>query len=219
MQETNFHILPQTRQLRALHTIIRDKNASLNDFVFYSQRIMRMLLEAALDLLPFEEHKVTTPVGATYQGLRFCSNICGVSVIRAGESMEQPLRELCGAIPIGKILIQRDKTTKLPHLFYANLPDDIASKYVLLLEPMLATAGSAKVAVRVLLEKGVPEKNIVLVNFLTVPKAIETICATYPQLQLITSSVEQELNHNAYMVPGIGDFGDRFFGANALSLF
>lgn len=120
------HLLPQTNLLRALHTVIRDRNASRDDFVFYSGRIIRLLVETALDMLPFEACAAETPVGARYDGLRFDPHICGVSVARAGESMEAGLRAVCRSVRIGKILIQRDKKTKLPRLYYAAFPADIA---------------------------------------------------------------------------------------------
>jgi uracil phosphoribosyltransferase len=208
----NVHLLPQTNQLRALHTTIRDRGAARADFVTHSRRIIRLLLEAALGLMPFDKHEVTTPVGAAYPGLRCAVRLCAVPVIRAGESMESEVREVIPDIPIGKILIQRDKTTKLPHLYYQNLPSDIAERHVLLLEPMLATGGSAKAAIGVLLDAGVREENIVFVNFLAAPEGIEAVHAAHPEVRIITSSIEDCLNENAFMVPGIGDFGDRFFG-------
>lgn len=208
----NVHSLPQTNQLRAMHTIIRDQHASREDFVFYSRRIIRLLLEAAMDLLPFDEHDVTTPVGETYHGLKFASKLCAVPVIRAGESMEAELREVHPGIRIGKILIQRDKETKLPHLYYSNLPEDIGERFVLLLEPMLATGGSALAAIRVLLEADVKEENVILVNFLASPEGLDAVSQAHPKLEIITSSIEEKLNDNAFMVPGIGDFGDRYFG-------
>nr|WP_244210086.1 uracil phosphoribosyltransferase [Streptomyces nanshensis] len=137
-------LLPQTSLLRALHTVVRDKNASGRDFEIYSRRIIRLLLETGLDLLPFEKREVTTPVGETYHGLEFPRRVCGVSVVRAGESMETELREMVPGIRIGKILIQRDKRTKQPELFYKHLPGDIHTGHVLLMEPMLATGGSAR---------------------------------------------------------------------------
>ena len=82
---------------------------------------------------------VTTPVGSTYNGVKFEGKICGVSIMRAGESMEQALRECCRSVRIGKILIQRDEETSQPRLFYDKLPEDIANRWVLLLDPMLAT--------------------------------------------------------------------------------
>jgi len=103
------HLLPQTDQLRALHSMVRNRAARREDFVHYSGRIIRMLLEASLGLLPFTEWHVPTPVGQTYPGLHFGTKICGVAVARAGESMEAGLREICPGIRIGKILIQRNK--------------------------------------------------------------------------------------------------------------
>ncbi|MFJ8211316.1 uracil phosphoribosyltransferase [Streptomyces sp. NPDC096033] len=208
----NVHPLPQTNQLRAMHTIIRDRRASRADFVFYSRRIIRLLLESALDQLPFDQHEAITPVGETYEGLRLGPQLCAVPVVRAGDSMLDELRQVIPDITVGKLLIQRDKTTKLPHLYYKNFPEDIADRHVLLLEPMLATGGSAKAAIEVLLDAGVKEGNIVFVNFLASPEGIEAVHAKYPLVKIVTSSIEQRLNENAFMIPGIGDFGDRYFG-------
>ncbi|MEU3408816.1 uracil phosphoribosyltransferase [Streptomyces sp. NPDC006670] len=208
----NVHPLPQTNQLRAMHTIIRDRRASRADFVFYSRRIIRLLLESALNQLPFDQHEAITPVGETYEGLRLGPQLCAVPVVRAGDSMLDELRQVIPDITVGKLLIQRDKTTKLPHLFYKNFPEDIADRHVLLLEPMLATGGSAKAAIEVLLDAGVKEENIIFVNFLASPEGIEAVHAAYPLVKIVTSSIEQRLNENAFMIPGIGDFGDRYFG-------
>ncbi|MFD8145188.1 uracil phosphoribosyltransferase [Streptomyces sp. NPDC059708] len=208
----NVHPLPQTNQLRAMHTIIRDRRASRADFVFYSRRIIRLLLESALNQLPFDQHEAITPVGETYEGLRLGPQLCAVPVVRAGDSMLDELRQVIPDITVGKLLIQRDKTTKLPHLYYKNFPEDIADRHVLLLEPMLATGGSAKAAIEVLLDSGVHEENIIFVNFLASPEGIEAVHAAYPLVKIVTSSIEQRLNENAFMIPGIGDFGDRYFG-------
>ncbi len=208
------HLLPQTNQLRAIHTIIRDRHVRREDFVFYAGRIIRLLIETGLNLLPFESHDVTTPVGRTYKGLRFASRLCGVPIIRAGESMEAELRAICRSIRIGKVLIQRDKQTKLPSLYYANLPEDIAQRHVLLLDPMLATGGTALAAIQLLLDKGVSEDRIVFITFITAPEGITAVCRRYPEVKIVTSSIEERLNENAYMLPGIGDFGDRFFGTD-----
>jgi uracil phosphoribosyltransferase len=217
LQDPNLHILPQTKQLRALHTIIRDRTATREDFVFYSGRIIRLVIECALDQLPYTPCDVRTPVGDSYQGLRLASPVCGVSVIRAGDSMEGELRAAWPSIRIGKILIQRDKATKLPQLYYSALPDDIAQRHVLLLDPMLATGGTALKAIQVLLDRGVAENNIVFVNLIAAPEGIAVVRRRHPELPIVTSAVERRLNQDAYMIPGIGDFGDRYFGTDGKS--
>lgn len=206
------HLLPQTDQLRAIHTIIRDRDCAREDFVFYARRVMRLLLEHGLDLLPFTKKQVTTPVGVTYDGLEFATKICAVPVIRAGEALEGELRDIHPGIRIGKILIQRDKQTKLPHLYYSHLPEDIADRHVLLLEPMLATGGSALAAIDVLKDAGVSEDRIIMVNFISSPEGIARVGAERPHVKIVTSAVEERLNEHAFMIPGIGDFGDRYFG-------
>ena len=97
------------------------------------------MVEEGLNHLPVVEHTVSTATGNTYSGVKFQGKICGVSIMRAGEAMEQGLRECCRSVRIGKILIQRDEETAKPKLFYDKLPGDIASRWVLLLDPMLAT--------------------------------------------------------------------------------
>lgn len=119
--------------------MIRDKNTERADFIFYSNRIIRLLVEEGLNHLPVIEHTVTTPVGRSYAGVMFQGKICGVSIMRAGEAMEEGLRNCCRSVRIGKILIQRDEETSMPKLFYDKLPEDIAERWVLLLDPMFAT--------------------------------------------------------------------------------
>lgn len=120
-------------------SIIRDRHTERADFIFYSNRIIRLLVEEGLNHLPVIEQAVTTPVGRSYNGLTFQGKICGVSIMRAGEAMEQGLRDCCRSVRIGKILIQRDEETSCPRLFYDKLPEDIADRWVLLLDPMFAT--------------------------------------------------------------------------------
>ncbi|KAG6890191.1 Uracil phosphoribosyltransferase, synthesizes UMP from uracil [Termitomyces sp. T32_za158] len=120
------YTLPQTAQLEALYTIIRDKNTSRGDFLFYSDRIIRLLVEEGLNHLPVVKQTVETPTGSVYEGVGFKGKICGVSILRAGEArsspvsietpnnhlqaMEAGLREVCRSVRIGKILIQRVRT-------------------------------------------------------------------------------------------------------------
>ncbi|MCK0745390.1 uracil phosphoribosyltransferase [Chromohalobacter nigrandesensis] len=206
------HVLNQTKSLKAIHSVIRHRDTSHSLFVFQANRLIRLILEKCFELLPYQPYEVRTPIGELYEGQQVSKPLCAVSVVRAGESMEYALSSILAGFPIGKILIQRNKVTKLPHLYYAAFPEDIADRYVLLLEPMLATGGSAIMAVRELLERGVPEHNIIFANVLTSPEGLARLESTYPNLTIVTSSVEKRLNEEAFMVPGIGDFGDRYFG-------
>src|SRR5687768_3317137 len=136
-QDSNkkLHLMAQSKQLLALHSEIRNKNCSQADFIFYSKRIIRLVLEEALSFLPFESVKIATPTGVSYDGVRATSGFIGVSVLRSGESMEEELRVMCPSVRIGKILVQRDEVTKMPRLFYSSFPKNFANDYVLLLDP------------------------------------------------------------------------------------
>ncbi|KAH8908773.1 uracil phosphoribosyltransferase [Coniochaeta ligniaria NRRL 30616] len=207
----NVTVLPQTPQLIALLTMIRDKNTERGDFIFYSNRIIRLLVEEGLNHLPTVEHTVTTPVGRPYAGLMFQGKICGVSIMRAGEAMEQGLRDCCRSVRIGKILIQRDEETAQPKLFYDKLPEDISDRWVLLLDPMFATGGSAIMAAEVLMSRGVPEERILFLNLIASPEGIKNFATKFPKLRVVTAFVDQGLDEKNYIVPGLGDFGDRFY--------
>ncbi|KAF2423307.1 uracil phosphoribosyltransferase [Tothia fuscella] len=209
--QSNVHILPQSSQLIALLSKIRDKDTDRADFIFYSNRIIRLLVEEGLNHLPTVEHSITTPVGHTYSGVKFEGKICGVSIMRAGEAMEQGLRDCCRSVRIGKILIQRDEETAKPKLFYDKLPEDIASRWVLLLDPMLATGGSALMAVEVLKSKGVPEDHILFLNLIASPEGASNFAERFPNVRVVTAFVDQGLDEKNYIVPGLGDFGDRFY--------
>lgn len=207
----NVLILPQTPQLIALMTLIRDKRTARADFIFHANRVIRLLVEEGLNHLPVVEHMVTTPVGRQYSGVKFQGKICGVSIMRAGEAMEQGLRDCCRSVRIGKILIQRDEETAKPRLFYVKLPEDIAERWVLLLDPMFATGGSATLAVDVLKSRGVPEERILFLNVIASPEGVTSFAQRFPKLRVVTAFVDQGLDENNYIVPGLGDFGDRFY--------
>ena len=191
--------------------IIRDRTTSRGDFVFYSDRIIRLLVEEGLNQLPVDPVKIETPLGVTYDGHKFQGKICGVSIIRAGESMEQGLRDCCRSVRLGKILIQRDEETATPKLFYVKLPDDISERYVLLLDPLLATGGSASMAIDVLAERGVKPERILFLNVLASPEGIQIFKEKYPAVKIITGMIDEGLDDKKYVVPGIGDFGDRYY--------
>jgi uracil phosphoribosyltransferase len=193
--------------------MIRDHKTGRADFIFYSNRIIRLLVEEGLNHLPVESQEITTPVGRPYAGVKFEGKICGVSIMRAGESMEQGLRDCCRSVRIGKILIQRDEETSKPKLYYDKLPEDIASRWVLLLDPMLATGmfwcealcewrdadviwlgGSALMAIDVLKSRGVPEEHILFLNLIASPEGAKNLADQFPKVRVVTAFVDAGLD-------------------------
>lgn len=208
----NIIVLDHSPQIKALMTMIRSKDTRRNDFIFYADRLTRILVERGLELLPVKEKKVTTPLDQTYNGLEFEGKICAVPIIRAGESMEKAVREVCKKIRIGKILIQRDEEDASPILFYSKLPNDISKRYILLLDPMLATGGSVCAAIKILKDKGVLESKMIFINLLSSEEGLKKVHGEYPEIKIVTGEVDPELNDKAFICPGLGDFGDRYFG-------
>ena len=211
---SNLKLLPTNFQIRGMHTIIRDKMTARNDFVFYADRLIRLVVEHGLGYLPFTEIFVDTPTGHQYRGCEFSNKLCGVSIIRSGESMENALRACCKSVKIGKILIQREGDTGPCRIIYEKVPLDISQRYVLLLDPILASGNSAIAAIDLLVSKGVAERQIIFLTLIAAPQGIMKVCERYPNLTLVTSEIDASLSPAHVVLPGIGEFGDRYFGTD-----
>ncbi|CAN1134008.1 Uridine kinase-like protein 4 [Linum perenne] len=209
----NLYVIQSTFQIRGMHTLIRDSQTTKHDFVFYADRLIRLVVEHGLGHLPFTEKQVLTPTGSVYTGVDFCKRLCGVSVVRSGESMENALRACCKGIKIGKILIHREGDNG-QHLIYEKLPKDIADRHVLLLDPILGTGNSAVQAITLLVSKGVPEANIIFLNLISAPQGVHVVCKRFPRIKIVTSEIETGLNEDFRVIPGMGEFGDRYFGTD-----
>ncbi|WVY90679.1 hypothetical protein V8G54_036193 [Vigna mungo] len=209
----SLYVIQSTFQIRGMHTLIRDSQTTKHDFVFYSDRLIRLVVEHGLGHLPFTEKQVITPTGSVYSGVDFCKRLCGVSIIRSGESMENALRACCKGIKIGKILIHREGDNG-QQLIYEKLPKDISDRHVLLLDPILGTGNSAVQAISLLLKKGVPESNIIFLNLISAPQGVHVVCKSFPKIKIVTSDIEIGLNEDFRVIPGMGEFGDRYFGTD-----
>ncbi|WOG96414.1 hypothetical protein DCAR_0415749 [Daucus carota subsp. sativus] len=210
---TNLFVIQSTNQIRGMHTLVRDVRTTNHDFVFYADRLIRLVVEHGLGHLPFTEKQIKTPTGSIYTGVVFNKRLCGVSVVRSGESMENALRACCKGIKIGKILIHGAGTNGR-QLIYEKLPADISSRQVLLLDPVLASGNSAVKAISLLLTKGVPESNIIFLNLIAAPEGVHTVCKKFPRLKIVTSEIDSSLNEDSSVIPGMGEFGDRYFGTD-----
>ncbi|KAL0381811.1 UNVERIFIED_CONTAM: Uridine kinase-like protein 1, chloroplastic [Sesamum angustifolium] len=189
----NVYVIQSTFQIRGMHTLIRDRDISKHDFVFYSDRVIRLVVEHGLGHLPFTEKQVVTPT--------------------VGESMENALRACCKGIKIGKILIHRHGDNG-KQLIYEKLPKDICERHVLLLDPVLATGNSANEAIELLIQKGVPESHIIFLNLISAPEGIHRVCKRFPLVKIVTSEIDAGLNGDFQVIPGMGEFGDRYFGTD-----
>ncbi|OQS02792.1 uracil phosphoribosyltransferase [Thraustotheca clavata] len=207
-------ILLQSNAINSLHVMLRDKRSTHVQFKKYADRLMRILAEEALAACTVEFSIVWTPTGAEFSGLRPNSNICAVSIVRAGDALLEQVLMCEPAVSVGKILIQRDESTaeKLPIVYYAKLPPRMSAfERVLLLDPMLATGGSVMKAIQLLLDAGVAERDIIFANVLSCPQGLESVFQAYSQIRVVTTAIDPELNENKYIVPGLGDYGDRYY--------
>ncbi|XP_062933882.1 uridine-cytidine kinase-like 1 isoform X8 [Cynocephalus volans] len=209
-------VLKSTPQVRGMHTIIRDKETSRDEFIFYSKRLMRLLIEHALSFLPFQDCVVQTPQGRDYTGKCYAGKqITGVSILRAGETMEPALRAVCKDVRIGTILIQTNQLTGEPELHYLRLPKDISDDHVILMDCTVSTGAAAMMAVRVLLDHDVPEDKIFLLSLLMAEMGVHSVAYAFPRVRIITTAVDKRVNQLFRIIPGIGNFGDRYFGTDA----
>ncbi|KAI4796091.1 hypothetical protein KUCAC02_029454 [Chaenocephalus aceratus] len=210
---TTLSVMESTPQVRGMHTIIRNKETNRDEFIFYSKRLMRLLIEHALSFLPLK--------GGTYEGKRLSGKrITGVSILRAGETMEQALMAVCKDIRLGKILIQTNHDTGEPEVSdftTLRLPKDLTEDYVILMDSTVSTGAAALMAVRVLLDHDVAEDKIFLISLLMAEMGVHSVAYAFPKVRIITTAVDKEVNDQFHIIPGIGNFGDRYFGTDAPS--
>ena len=213
--EGNVDVL-QSRAVTVLLSKLRDKNTNCKDFNFYGDRLMSILAEEALARLPtVKEGIVETPCGQADGLLEGdIANLSIVSIPRSGDILQEAVRKICPGVGIGKILIQRDETTKEKKavLYYKKLPKNISDCYVILTDPMLATAGSSIKAISVLIEAGVKEENLMFLNLICCPEGLTNLHTTYPRVKVVTCYIDECLNAQKFIVPGLGDYGDRYYG-------
>ena len=191
-------------------SILRDENTSVKEFrELISEIAMLMCYEATRDL-PLEEVDVKTPVA-----MAKCRRIAGkklaiVPILRAGLGMVDGMVSMMPNVKVGHIGLFRDPETKLPVKYYYKMPADIAERDVIVVDPMLATGGSASAAITFLKESGA--KHIKLMSIIGAPEGVAKMQKDHPDVDIFVAALDDHLNENAYIVPGLGDAGDRIFG-------
>ena len=191
-------------------SILRDEKTSVKEFrELVSEIAMLMCYEATRDL-PLEDITVQTPVAPAQ-----CRRIAGkklaiVPILRAGLGMVDGMVSMMPNVKVGHIGLFRDPDTKLPVKYYCKMPADIAERDVIVVDPMLATGGSAAAAIDFLKEDGV--KHIKLMSIIGAPEGVAKMQEAHPDVDIFVAALDDHLNDHAYIVPGLGDAGDRIFG-------
>ena len=197
---------------------IRDKTVNTADFRKMAKRLMRILVEEALSLEYDEEIIKESPCG--YYRSKICtfdqSDMIAVSILRSGDALLDELLNIMPDVRIGKILVQRNESShkKEAIYFFEKLPNNISDKKVILVDPMIATGGSAIASIEILLKKGIKEENILFVNIISCEDGIKNLFERFPNIKMITGVCDPELLSIKYIAPGLGDFGDRYYGTN-----
>lgn len=191
-------------------TLMRDVNTGSKDFRQLLTEITMLMGYEITRNLPLEDVEVETPVTkATFKALQG-KKLGIVPILRAGLGMVDGLVSLMPAAKIGHVGLYRDPETLQPVEYYCKLPQDINEREMLVVDPMLATGGSAVAAIDVLKAKGA--NNIKLVNLVAAPEGIEEVKKYHPDVDIYVASIDEKLNDHGYIVPGLGDAGDRLFG-------
>ncbi|MFC6346217.1 uracil phosphoribosyltransferase [Vagococcus carniphilus] len=191
-------------------TIIRDKNCGTKVFREVVDEIaMLMAYEVSRDM-PLEDIEIETPIGKSIQKTLTGKKVAIVPILRAGIGMVDGMLELIPAAKVGHVGLYRDEETFEPVEYFVKLPADIAERQLFVVDPMLATGGSAIMAIDLLKKRGAT--NIKFVCLVAAPEGIKALQEAHPDIDIITAGLDEKLNEQGYIVPGLGDAGDRLFG-------
>ena len=190
--------------------ILRSKNTSVKEFRELISEISGLMCDEATRNLPTKEVEVQTPVAVAK-----CRRLAGkklaiIPILRAGLGMVDAMVDLIPSAKIGHIGLYRDPETHMPVEYYCKLPEDISNRQVFVVDPMLATGGSAVAAIDFLKQHGC--KNIVMMNIIGCPEGVKAVQDAHPDVDMYLAALDEKLNEHAYIVPGLGDAGDRIFG-------
>ena len=190
--------------------ILRSKNTSVKEFRELVSEISGLMCYEATRNLPTKEVEVQTPVA-----MAKCRRLAGkklaiIPILRAGLGMVDAMVDLIPSAKIGHIGLYRDPETHLPVEYYCKLPEDIGNRQVFVVDPMLATGGSAVAAIDFLKKYGC--QNIIMMNIIGAPEGVKAVQEAHPDVDIYLAALDEKLNEHAYIVPGLGDAGDRIFG-------
>ena len=187
---------------------LRDSSTAPEEFRSLARKVITMLLYEATADLPAKPGKVRTPL-AEADAIEIETEVVAIPVLRAGLGLLAPVLELLPRVSVGYIGLERDEETAVAHIYYNKLPR-LQGKIPLLLDPMLATGGSAAQALDLIKEAGGRETRMICI--VAAPEGVKVLEERHPEVDVYTAALDDRLNDRAYIMPGLGDFGDRLFG-------
>lgn len=190
--------------------ILRDEKTGMKEFRELIEEIATLMTYEAFKDVPTKKVMVKTPLEETEQTVVVEKSIVLVPVLRAGLGMVNGVHVLFPTAKVGHIGMFRNEETLEPQEYYCKLPDGVEDKLVVVLDPMLATGGSAIAAINQLKKRRV--KNIKMMSIIAAPEGVKALASAHPDVQIYVATVDRELNENGYILPGLGDAGDRLFG-------
>ncbi len=190
-------------------TMLRDEKTNVKDFRELANEIALLMGYEATKDLELTDVKVKTPMQET-MGKTITKQVALVPILRAGLGMVEALMSLIPAAKVGHVGLYRDPQTHEPVEYYCKLPTDIEQRQVLVLDPMLATGGSAVAAIDFIKKRGA--KKIKLMNIIGAPEGVKAVQDAHPDVDIYIGALDEKLNENCYIIPGLGDAGDRLFG-------
>jgi uracil phosphoribosyltransferase len=205
----NVHVLDHPLLQHKL-SILRDERTGVKDFREVVSEIATLMCYEATRDLPLEEMEIQTPVAKAKVMVISGKKLAIVPILRAGLGMVDGILTLIPSAKVGHIGLYRDPETLEPVEYYCKMPNDISERDVIILDPMLATGGSASAAIQFL--KNYEVKHIKLMNIIAAPEGIARVRKDHPDVDIYCAAVDEKLNDHGYIVPGLGDAGDRIFG-------
>ena len=191
-------------------TLLRKEDTSTNEFRKLVEEIAMLMGYEALSDLETQEITVKTPIEESVQPVISGKKLAVVPILRAGLGMVNGILALVPSAKVGHIGLYRDEETHEPHEYYCKLPADCAEREVFVVDPMLATGGSSIAAIQLLKDKGC--KSIRLLCIIAAPEGVKAMQEAHPDVDIYIGALDQKLNDHGYIVPGLGDAGDRIFG-------
>ena len=207
----NFHVLDHPLIQHKL-TMIRQKDCGTKVFREVVNEIsMLMAYEVSRDL-PLEDVEIETPLVKTILKTLAGKKVAIIPILRAGLGMVDGILELIPAAKIGHVGMYRDHDTLQPVEYFVKLPSDISERQLFVVDPMLATGGSAVAAIDALLKRGAQPNSIKFCCLVAAPEGVETLRSAHPEIDIYAAALDERLNEHGYILPGLGDAGDRLFG-------